>query len=523
MRRLSAFLLFACICPVLWAGPVPNSFRRHVNTLVLSAINGYEGSCSVRDDKSVSEFLSLFSTDASVVNDVLGTDRYLEQMSPMEYVEAIRSTSAYPSFAIYDVTKDEMRQENGFWIISLVFRKSVFYVDKNGYVFSSDEFYGKELSMKMTLRYKEDDVACKIVSVELLEDDIREFPEGRFVIIDKDSLSLSDSRYLNTLKIGKESPRYDRGVAMTASGKPSVKDIDVMINIDTLCEGFNYDVLAFSFRPRKSRIKLRYAYAPLGAYDVTAADGIGSGTVAMELGFDFGFMWRLGNSAKMGLFTGAGVSGSRVSLSLSAPVSYSYVTSVFNRQTGLYEDRDIRYDIASAEEAVDYLDFFVPLYFEFEHKVGNFMLVTWNLGAKAYYNYSATVSCPYSPQGRVRVYDAVSQSVAVSRPVASGNMSYVSPVSYKKNPFDISLMANLGFEFNLSKRKVYLLLRAGYEYGVTSSYESGDLRYFESGKMYPFVYDPVKGEDRPVHSLFGNVSFRRQGIWFEGGFKFKLK
>lgn len=529
MRRILVVFLAICISPAIWADSLPNSLRRHINAMVLSMIEDYERCCSVRDDETASEFLCLFEENSCVWNDVLGTETYMTQITPEEYVESVRSTLSYPSFRITDVKKGELYRDGDSWIIPITFNKSVFYVDAKGYVFSTDRYYSGPLEMKMAIKYtahcEGGEECCRIVSLEASEDYDRKFPKGRFVLLDRDSLGISDTRYFSTLKLDGQSPIFDDGIAFVSSGKPTVNDMDVMITTDTLYRGFNYDVLSFGFRPRKSRMKLRYGYAPFGIYDVMNIDDSRAvRSTAMELGLDFGGMWRMGNSSKMGIFTGFGVSASRVSITLQNPISYSYTTSLRNQETGLYEDLNILYRINSASEGVDYIDFFVPLYFEFEHKAGNFMMITWSVGGKAYYNYMLAAVSQYSPFGSYEVSNTITGQRSVSGTLMSGTDLYLAPLSYRKKPYDISLMANLGFEFNISQKRTYLIMRAGYEYGLTTSYSSGGLPYSDSkNNVFPFVYDPVKNTSRALHSLFSNVTLRRQGIWFEGGFKFKLK
>ena len=84
-------------------------------------------------------------------------------------------------------------------------------------------------------------------------------------------------------------------------------------------------------------------------------------------------------------------------------------------------------------------------------------------------------------------------------------------------------MANLGLDINLYKRKFYLMLKGGYEYGITRTFTSSGKRYFnELGYIYPVVYDPRNNKVSALHSFIGNTSYHRQAIWLEAGFKFKM-
>ena len=100
---------------------------------------------------------------------------------------------------------------------------------------------------------------------------------------------------------------------------------------------------------------------------------------------------------------------------------------------------------------------------------------------------------------------------------------FISASSYKRKPYDISLMGNLGFDINLAKRKVYLSIKAGYEYGLTDSYENHKNVYYDlNSRVYPVVYNVAVGQHAAVHSMITNLEYRRQAVWLQAGFKFKM-
>ena len=85
----------------------------------------------------------------------------------------------------------------------------------------------------------------------------------------------------------------------------------------------------------------------------------------------------------------------------------------------------------------------------------------------------------------------------------------------------MSVIGNLGFDVNLAKRKVYLSFKAGYEYGLKPSYSSQN-KYYSTDGVYPVVYNTPQGEHAAVHSLITELEYRRQGVWLQAGFKFKM-
>lgn len=508
------------------AQSLTNRERRHINSKVLTLIEEYERYVSVYDDDAAYAFQNLFSHDAvPVVCDVIGFPSYLEQVPVSEYIRQVRDVVATTDMQIKDVRKGEMKFTGNVWTIPVTFRKSVSYIDSNGYAFSIDEYYGKDMQMTMSVSYNPDSDICLIESIEGKVDSDIIFPKGRFFIVNKSVLNDVPNKYkkyIPELKVGGKGLVYNEfEQSILPSGLPVVNDVDILVAIDTLSRGANYDVVGFKFNRRKGRMKIRYGMAPFGAYKVTTSHGIGHKSGAMEAGLDFGVTWSSGAHSKMGFFGGAGVSVSHIDLSLNSPVSYSYETSVLDDQTKMFNRLTLAYDIDSASESLKFMDVFVPVYFEVEHMLGKHILLSWNFGVKAYYHLETNIE-PYKMSGTVTVTDDVNSPPEV-HDLTQEFTDFIMPASYQRRPFDISAMANLGLDINLYKRKFYLMLKGGYEYGITRTFTSSGKRYFnELGYIYPVVYDPRNNKVSALHSFIGNTSYHRQAIWLEAGFKFKM-
>ena len=441
-----------------------------------------------------------------------------------EYVRMLKDGATALTMEISHVRKGEITISGSECIIPVKFDKKVSYIDSNGYAFSTSAYYKTDLDMDMSVHYDMDTDECKIVSIDCTVESDKQFPKGRFVIINKDQLydiDKKDRRYLAELRINKDTISYNEfDQAILPADIPTVNDIDVMVVPDTLMKGPNYDVMKFDFKSRKTRLKLHYGIAPLGAYDIKTPDYVSSRSDAMEAGLDIGFTWRAGRSGKMGFFFGAGVSLGNLGLSLDENLNYSYEYSVKkDGQFGLFEDFTAEYEIQSATESMKFIDIYVPIYFEIEHKVGRHLLISWNFGAKGYYNMITTYT-PYSVSGIFR------RSDSASRPAFRlEDCQFISPSSYRRSPYDVSVFANLGFDINIAKRKVYLSVKGGYEYGLTTSYRNSDNQYFsKADKIYPVVYNYNSKNDThvAVHSLITNLEYTRRTIWFQAGLKFKI-
>ncbi len=547
MRRLYIILnIVIFLLPLSAAAQsLTNSERRHINSKVLTVVEEYERLATLYDDDASYYFQSLFAKEGEtgVFCDMIGAPSYLKTVPVSEYVSMLREYASNVTTVIRDVSKGRMTYSDGIWHIPVTFSKSLSYIDKNGYMFSVEDYHDTEFDMTMHLSYDQERDVCLIESIEGKIKGDKKFPEGRFLIVNEvENPSDRYMKHFSTLKLKGATVDYNEfGQAILPNGNAEVYDIDMAVIADTLASGFNYDVVSYNFKRRKARMKLRYNYAPEGIYQISMPDAnkdyVNASSKAMEAGWDIGFAFPFGRRTKMGFYTGVGLCMSELNFSLKSPISYSYATSSYNNVTGYFDNVDVTYKITDAHENVRYMDIFVPVYMEMEHRLGRHVLLSWDVGVKAYWNlavqnvdperlppYSVTYSTNVSVNG-----NGTQRSSLATYPVA-----FVESNGYKRTNIGLgkteglSAVGNIGLDINLVKRKWYLMLRVGYEYGLgllsesDMIYSSETNAYFEKNKHLPIIYDPVDNEDIHVHSLISGAKFRREGLWVSGGFKFKM-
>jgi len=524
MRHLflstSVFLLLISLSAE--AQTLTNRERRQINSCILTAVEEYERFSSLYDDEAEYYFETLFESDESstVFCDMMGMPSYLENIPVSEYIRLMRGQSQNTSVTIKDVRKGEMTFDNGSWYVPVSFRKSISYIDQGGYVFSVNEYYDTDFDMTMNLRYDPDAGRCYIRSISGSLSASDEFPKGRFLIVDKSTdHDARGSRFLESLTVNGRPLEYNEfGQAIIAQGEAAVDDPDVEVHTETQYEGYNYDVVSFRFTPRNTRMRLRYGFAPF-AYSVK---GLGADmsdkSNAMEIGADIGFAFRVGRASKMSFNFGAGISMSNLSLMYApaSPRTYTY-KYLKPQENGLYDAGNVKYSIAGASEGVRYVDAFVPVYFELEHNVHPYVVVSWNFGVKGYYCLSAVAATPYTLNATASV-DGKSATPVTLASFAGRGTSFIEANTYAKNDFDVAAMANLGLDVNVHKKRLYVMARVGYEYGLTA-YQSGTNGYMKS---FPVVYDPSGGQHVAVNSLISGISFNRSSLWISAGIKLKM-
>lgn len=501
------------------AQTLSNAERRHVNSKVLSLIEEYENVASLYDYEAEHYFETLFEKgpESMVFCDMIGSESYLKTIPVSDYIQQLRTYASTVTTTIKDVRKGTLTYRDGRWHVPVTMKKTFSYIDKDGYMFSVADYHDADIDIRLNLIYDQDSDVCAIESIEGELQSDKRFPEGRFLIVNKSTYeSARYMKHFSTLKVGNDAIVFNEfGQAVLPSGKGYVNDIDVEVLMDTLSKGFNYDVVSFGFKQRKARIKLRYGYSP-NAFNVqNLPDIFDVKSPAMELGFDFGFAASAGRNSKFGLYTGLGVMQSNLRLQQNTDIAYTYTTAKFNNQQ-LWDPISVSYAVKSAQESVTYLDVFVPVYFEVEHKAGNHLMISWSLGAKGYYNLGVD-------QGAQTL--SIDAQVPGLSPVSSQELVNTFATGYYQSaPIDVSAFGNIGLDVNLVKRKIYLMLRAGYEYGIMSKYKSDMAPFYQNDSeiSYPVVYDAVQNQHIAVHPMINGLEFSRRGWWFSGGIKFKL-
>lgn len=498
-----------------------------MNSRILETLEDYERYSSLYDDEAEYYFTTMFENPESAVIfcDLMGMPSFKDEISLQDYVDLVKQQSQNTVVIIKDVVKGEYTFKDGKWYVPVTFRKSISYIDKGGYVFSAEEYFGADYQIHMQLCYNPQADRCMVCSIKGELDSQKVFPKERFKIVDKaGELDKKSAKYMESLTVDGQPLGYNQfGQAIVSQGEFVTYDPDVDIIIDNGYQGFNYDVVSFRFAPRNTRIQLRYGLAPVSAYRIkrdegNISDNIYDKSSAMEVGADLGFAFQVGAKSKMSFNFGAGISWSELNLNyaLANPYTYSY-TYVSGVSNGMLTTGRVGYSIASATESVKYMDLMVPIYFELEHNINKWLMISWNFGVKGYLPLQTNLATPYTLVGTTSVDGQESTELVLAS--KDKRLLFIAPNTYDKNTFDLSAMANLGADFSLYKRMIYATLRVGYEYGILSSYDS-DLRPYDTSK--PVVYDADKGNHVAVNSLISGMSFSRNALWISFGFKFKL-
>lgn len=519
MRRYLLILVLLSLAVCTAAQNISNKERRNINFKALNLIEEYERTASLSDSEEIYSFLNLFqSPESKVYCDLMGTKPYMQSINLKDYVKTASASVLDLDIIIKDVRKGELSKTAGVWTLPITFKKTISYVDNNGVLFSTEEFYeNNDFEITLNLVYDPADKSCRIGSIDGRLRSQKDFPESDFFVVGRnDALSDRGLAYQERLKINGQPLEYnsfDQAIVPTIS-PISVGDPDIIIDTNVLVSAENYKLVNFKFKPIRSRFKVRAAVAPIMAYKVKTE--YNSRSFAFETGLDFGTTFVAG-SAKLGIYIGAALSMSNVTLSrFPREIVYGNV-SYFDKELGCYNSDKLTYLDFSDKSSLKLKDIAIPLYFEAEHRINNTLLFTWNLGAKAYLPLSTGIgNYEVTAKRQIGNHNGLKEDL----PDMNAQDGFLNPVSVEREPFSVSVAANLGLDINLVKNRLFATVKAGYEQGLTKVLSATKCQAGDGLDDSPMFYHP----DGEVicHSPLSGMSLRRQAVWFELGIKVKL-
>lgn len=521
MKRFISILAVAFLAAVssLQAQEIGTKEKHAVNMMILELIEEYERTASLSDQEEVYSFLDLFkSQESRVFCDLLGTPAYLKSLSAKDYVKTASSNIRDIDITIKDIRKGQMTWTSGVWSIPVTFKKTISYVDKNGVLFSAEEFYGNDdYSITMNIFYDPADKSCRIGTIDGRFVSDKTFPEGRYLVIKRNNALSEKGRALEDRVTvdGKPLEYNSFGQAIVPmSANLTVGDPDVIIDTNYLATSDNYKLVNFNFKPIRGRFKVRAAVAPLMAYSVKSEYNTRS--YAFEGGLDFGTTFVAGN-AKCGIYIGAGISMSNVTFSRNNP-EYKYGdVSVYDRKTGYYIEENLTYHELSESMSLGLRDIAVPVYFETEHRLSDIVLLSWNIGAKAYIPLSLKTG-EYTITGKRQLGDYFGDIADLQD--INPSSGFLNPATVSPEPFNISVMANIGVDFNISRNRVFATFKAGFEQGVTPVLKTSVCPVHSDSGRIPVIYH--NDVEVICHSPLSGLELTRQAVWFELGLKVKM-
>ncbi len=538
-----SLIFFLFVQADVFSQTLTNRERRSMNMRVLEVVEEYERTVALSDEEERNSFLNLFeSGESSIYCDLIGTKEYEKYITVGEYVNvAAACTNNNLISLVYDVARtDEPVFDGNRWKVSLTFRKDVSYIEKNDFMFSTDDFYdGEKLTMKMNLSYDPAHDICQIVSVDGEKNSSRSFPEGKFLIMERYDIMSQGSKLFEKELVGSLDYDYQNKYAFIDDAKFAFADPDKKYLADTLFSMENYAKVKFRYKATRVRLKIFGGYSPL-VYSVDRQsrkeDKIGVSSKAWEAGGELGINFINGKKFNLGLYFGARKTWSELTLKLTEPLSYTQeqIVSGGNGWHGSEVVANFRIDSATEKFTFNNSSFLevmsIPIYLEAEHHLGKRIELTYGAGVKFYIERNPAEKMSLTYQA------SVSRDDNKFNILAGSDQTFLNPVSYvrelycwdlghfnifniedKKIYWDPSAIATLGLDLKMADW-IWFSLGLGGEIGFYPMLKT-------EGKIFqnnPIIYDEKNDLNVLSHSLISNVTVRRTTLWLNAGLKLKL-
>lgn len=507
--RLALLASFILITVSSQAQKVSTSLSREFNIAILNLLDQYESTSSFTEEQDRRAFIRLFEQPdkAIVYNDLIGSKGYQTKISAVDYVGLIPNGTAFLKTEIRDVAKEgEIYKVGNLYHRKISFTKYLMIIDSSiysegegGVFFDSSTMYSDspDFCLVADIVFDPNSGRCKIADLSATEQKkVTPLDAGRYSIVLK-----SSDKYDGKLTSNGEPVKFNEyNQALAYYDDLDISDQNVKIEVNKKAAGSVYDIIDVRYRPLKKRVKFHASYLPLSSYSVKSSYPISNSSNGFEFGADFGVERSMSDHSRIGFYVGAGLSSSSIDMTVN-DISYSYALS--NKVS-----RDYKF---SASEGVSCLDFVFPVYIDMEFDLGKNMMLTADIGAKAFYN-SKTNLKPYKVEGNF-------SGQSINRTFDK----FISPAVYSRTPVDVCIFANLELDYCLVKKLCYLYVSAGYEQGARPSYDFGSKAYYDpSSKVYPFVYSASAGEDVAFRSIVGSTVYTRSALQTSLGVKFKF-
>lgn len=501
MKRISTICLTLLLGVCAFAQQPEMAQRWLMNERLLDLVNNYENYVNFNRKSDSYAFMALFaSSDAPVFCDYLASKKYGSTVTASEYASYSQNLEDR-TVLISNLHKNSLKQENGEWTAVLEFDKRIDYEDSLGFVFSTHAPQsGGDFHLSMKCVWDSSSSSFLIKSINGKENVNSTFPKGDFHIVQKKNEI--DSRILYN---GKPLQFNEYGFAILPSGGSfAVDDDDFSLTVHKNPGAGRYVVNSFTVVPKRFRARAHVAFSPIGAYTVTSyTDGdITSSSWNIELGGDIGYAFTLGKSTKLALYTGLGFALSALSLKAE---DIRYDLAIADSERNLINRN---YHLQEVTESLSLTDIAIPAFVSLEQNLSPKLTMVLDLGVKAYLNTSA------KPGG----YHI--KGVAGSQAIDQDYLEFVSPNQNSINQFSVSFLGKAGLDYAVASGK-YIFLHMGYEMGLTDSYApTTTVPWFSNNGIYPLVY--TGKDDVAVHSFLGSISYKRSGLVFELGVRFKF-
>lgn len=470
MKKILIYI--ALIIPLSISAQVnlTNKQSRYLNYCIADLLEEYEYLIQTPTDRAQQEFMLLFEGEGSShYNDLLGLSQGNE-LPLHEYAEALFGNAQACKVVIKEVKKGEITEDDTHYLVDVTFQKYLQYYNKCGVLFDSQDFYKADHLITATISMNKENETVKIRSVRgSIDSDAQPLPEKYKVFAynePRDKMVLANGEFLKY-------NIFDQAI-VDENAKVTFNDYDVVLKL--VQEDADCNLYSFKYRQRRWRVKPWVNFAIGDIYTLDGNDNYNllKKESMMEFGVDFGYAIVAKPQYKLSLFLGFGMSNSEVELACDNELKYSY-----NTTSGAADaDGDLYtryYEVNNLKANLEFTQYQIPLYLDFEYQFGKRFSAYGQLGAKAYLTTKSNVT---DLTADIYTYGIYSKYGNLKMENFTPNGFGASQINIPEQEIEVESMvfdafAGLGFRVNIYKG-FYFDAGVTYQHNLTPMVDNGE-------------------------------------------------
>ena len=337
-------------------------------------INMYAQSATISDDRDATQFQNLFeSDDIQICNDLMSLS-YEPTLSVTEYIRLLREADMVTVHVKNMQKLGSAREDNGVWLMTMAFDKSISFVSPCNSFFDSYDFFGRDYKLLMTLIMDGEDGECRIRELHA-DEDMPEFPKDYRVLQKVDEHDQNLVLNGNYVKFVMDQKILRPGDKLTyRGGKVFERDM----------EGECDHKVWADYREKTWRIRLGGSFALTGFNKMGGSSGISTSKDGeTAFGLDFGYVIPTTKRLHYGVFAGIGFSINNLTMEL---MPNSNDLRCDNPPADEDGDQYVRmYEMVDGKGIVQKLkatDIVFPVYVDIEYELNSKYSIYADLGLK---------------------------------------------------------------------------------------------------------------------------------------------
>lgn len=344
------------------------AFYQKVYTLV----NEYAQYITVDDEEMKERFLYLFKDEnVMVYNDLMSLSSE-PTLKVEEYAELLHKASSV-SVKVKNLRKGQISDEGTTWTMPIEMEKSISYINTCGTLFDSETFFRKDYKLVATVAVNKQTGRYYFTSIT--SKDALLFPPN-YKVLEK-----ADERD-NKLTVDGEIVSFNQFGQVVLRPGAKIKylgaDVDRITDKDA-CDA----VIHAKYNDKSFRVRVHGGFALGGFNKLSGGDNMtASGNGEVSFGVDLGYVFPSTGRLQVGVFAGLGISSNTLEMAYK-PTGTSVITGLMDDDKDTY-DRYFKMTNGEITQKMSATNFAIPVYADFEYRVGPELSVYADLGIKAY-------------------------------------------------------------------------------------------------------------------------------------------